>query len=127
YDVAVRAGVARGALEGFRRRVQIAGTVIDDRHAHRRSPGSGKRPMTSDPVGGPRRTGVVSNGSAGGAGSSGTGALAGDDFTHSEKKRCSADSISSATTKPSVFHLRRVSVQRHSVAASKPTSKAMAP
>ena len=35
----------RGALERLRRGVQIAGTVIDDRNAHRDPPGSGNNPM----------------------------------------------------------------------------------
>ena len=51
-DRLVEAGLARGALEGLRRRVQIAGAVIDDGDAHRVPPGSGKRPMTLDDGGG---------------------------------------------------------------------------
>ena len=35
----------RGALERLRRRVQIAGAVIDDGNAHRDPPGSGNNPM----------------------------------------------------------------------------------
>ncbi len=38
---------ARGALERFRRRVQIAGAVIDDGDAHRDAPGCGNNPMIS--------------------------------------------------------------------------------
>src|SRR4029450_10709369 len=40
--------LARGALERFRRRVQIARAVIDDGDAHRGAPGCGNKPMTSD-------------------------------------------------------------------------------
>ena len=40
--------LARCALEGFPGRMQIAGPVIDDRHAHRCAPGSGKRPTMPD-------------------------------------------------------------------------------
>ena len=36
--LATQAGLARGALEGFPRRVQIAGAIIDDGDAHRMSP-----------------------------------------------------------------------------------------
>ena len=38
---------ARRALERFRRRVQIAGAVVDDGNAHREPPGSGNNPMIS--------------------------------------------------------------------------------
>ena len=61
HDRLVVPALARGALEGFRRRVQIAGAVIDDGDAHRWPPGSGNRPMTSDGDGGPRRTGVLNS------------------------------------------------------------------
>ncbi len=46
---------ARGAFEGFRRRMQIAGTVVDNGHAHRGPPGSGNRPITSGDAGTLRR------------------------------------------------------------------------
>src|SRR5581483_8471176 len=111
------AALARGALESLCRGVQIAGAVIDDGDAHRLCPGSGKRPMTSRPVGGPRRTGA-----AGGA--DGAGAALWPRAAHCEKKRCSAPSWSSPTTKPSVSQPRRVSVQRRRLEASKPTSSA---
>ena len=52
------AALARGALEGFGRRVQIAGAVIDDGDAHREPPGSGNRPITSG-CARPRRIGVA--------------------------------------------------------------------
>ena len=47
-DRLVVSAFARGALEGLRRRVQIAGAVVDDGDAHGFAPGSGNRPMMSD-------------------------------------------------------------------------------
>ena len=38
FDLAAHAGLARGALEGLPRRVQIARAIIDDGDAHRMSP-----------------------------------------------------------------------------------------
>ena len=77
--------------------------------------------MTSDGDGGPRRTGVAECGS-GAAAAARRGAFA--RLAHSAKKRRSAISTSSPTTKPSICQPRRVSFQRRSVAASKPISSA---
>ncbi len=76
HDRLVVPAVARGALEGFRRRMQIAGAVVDDGDAHRGPPGSGNRPMTSDGDGGPRRTGVANFGSGCAGGGCGAARLA---------------------------------------------------
>ncbi len=88
------------------------------------APGSGNRPMTSRPVGGPRRTGTVSVGRRRRTAAP-CGAAAGRSV-HCAKKRRSALSRSSPTTKPSVAQPRRASVQRRMVAASKPTRSAIA-
>src|SRR4249920_1333100 len=76
--------------------------------------------MTSDGDGGPRRTGAVYPGSNGLGGDGGAARL-----VHSEKKRCSAISVSSPTTNPRVVQPRRVKVQRQMLDASKPISKAI--
>ena len=59
HDGLIVPALARGAFEGLRRRVQIAGAVVDDGDAHRPLPGSGNRPITSDGDGVPRRTGAA--------------------------------------------------------------------
>ena len=46
-DGLIVAGLARRALEGFRRRVQIARAVVDDRDRHGRASGCGNRPTIS--------------------------------------------------------------------------------
>ena len=48
HDRLIRAGLARRALEGFRRRVQIARAVVDDRDGHGRASGCGNSPTISD-------------------------------------------------------------------------------
>src|SRR5262245_13980742 len=118
HDRLSQSFLARGALECFRRGMQIAGPVVDNRDAHRGAPGWGKRPTTS---GAARRE---------------TGTPAGDDVrgsalpkdlsiqalpTHASKNRRSADSRSSATTMPTFLQPRRDSVKRRNVVASKPT------
>src|SRR6516165_4066835 len=44
------AAFSRGALEGLRRRMQVAGAVIDDGDVHLPPPGSGNRPITPAPA-----------------------------------------------------------------------------
>src|SRR5439155_21358189 len=111
--------LSRGALEGVRRRMQIAGPVVDNRDAPRGAPGWGKRPMTSDAV--RRETGTHA------AGDDARGSTLPDDLsiqalpTHASKNRRSADSRSSPTTMPTFVQPRRDSVKRRMVAASKPT------
>src|SRR5215510_5644322 len=102
--------------------MQIAGPVVDDGDVHRCAPGSGNRPITSERDGGPRRTGVKYVGSVA-AGTGGGEFVA--RFVQSAKKRCSAISVSSPTTNPSVVHLRRARVQRQMLGASKPISRAI--
>src|SRR6516165_9708714 len=122
--------LARGALERFCRRVQIARAVIDDGDAHRGAPGCGNKPMTSED--GRRATGTPI------AGDDARGAPPTDDrsaqvfsaqvfsaqalLTQASKNRRSAESISSPTTRPTFLQPRRDSVKRRKVAASKPTS-----
>ena len=69
-DRLIEAGVAGGAFEGFRRRVQIARAVIDDRDAHRLTPGSGNSPTTSVAVG---VRGIGDDGGGGGPGGAAVG------------------------------------------------------
>ena len=59
HDRLIVSTLARGAFEGFRRRVQIAGAVVDNGDAHFCVSGCGNRPITSDGDGGLRRTGVA--------------------------------------------------------------------
>src|SRR5262245_12264512 len=77
--------------------------------------------MTSDGDGGPRRTGAIWLVSTKLDGGDGGGAR----LVHSEKKRCSAISVSSPTTKPRVVQPRRAKVQRQMLDASKPINKAI--
>src|SRR5262249_43704743 len=111
--------LARGALERFRRRVQIARAVIDDGDAHRGAPGCGNKPMTSDD--GRRAIGTPI------AGEDARGTPSTDDRSaeilsaQASKNRRSADSTSSPTTMPAFLHPRRASPKRRNVAASKPT------
>src|SRR5215475_2548679 len=116
--------LARGALERFCRRVQIARAVIDDSDGHRGAPGCGNKPMTSDDC---RRAIAMPI-----AGEDARGAPSADDgsaqdlLTHASKKRRSADSRSadsrsSPTTMPTFVQPRRDSLKRRNVAASKPT------
>src|SRR5262249_49438373 len=56
-DRLIMAALARSPFECFRGRMQIARTIIDDNNAHRCPPGSGNKPITSDPEGGPHRIG----------------------------------------------------------------------
>src|SRR5262249_7531313 len=107
------AGLARSALERLGGRVQVAGAVIHDRNAHRRAPGCGNRPMTSGAPAGWR-----------GGGATVTAGVGAPLFTQASKNRRSADSRSSPTITPTLMYLRRPSVKRRSVAASKPTSNA---
>ena len=103
----------RGKLERFRRRVKIAGAVIDDRNAHRGPPGSGNRPMIPPcGIGG----GGLENGWPGmwrvGGGpprSTAHWSLVSPRCraVQRSKKRCSAASSSSATTMSSWRHFRR--------------------
>src|SRR5262249_53494755 len=113
--------VARGAFESLSSRMQIAEAIVDDGNVHLSAPGSGNKPITSDGEGGPRRIGVEYLGSSGAAAAGGEMRV----FAHSVKKRCSAISASSPTTKPSVTQPRRVSVQRQLLGASKPINKAI--
>src|SRR4029077_7716738 len=78
--------------------------------------------MTSDGDGGPRRAGVeyFGSGAVGGLGGEPAARL-----LHSPKKRRSAISASSPTTKPSMVQPRRARVQRHMLGASKPISNAI--
>src|SRR5262249_41127837 len=77
--------------------------------------------MTSDGDGAPRRTGAEYAGSGElGGGDCGAARLA-----HSEKKRCSAISVSSPTTKPRVVQPRRAKVHRQMLDASKPIRNAI--
>src|SRR6185312_6577709 len=99
--------------------MQVTGTVVDNCNAHLWPPGSGNRPMTSDGEGGPRRTGAEYLGSV--AGNEGASATC---FCHSAKKRRSAVSASSATTKPSVAQPRRFKVHLQILEASNPISSA---
>src|SRR5262245_19912568 len=111
--------LARGALERFRRRMQVARAVIDDGDGHRGAPGCGNKPMTSDDGRRAIATPIAGEGAR--------GAPSNDDgsaqvlLTQASKKRRSADSRSSPTTMPTFFQPRRDSVKRRSVAASKPT------
>src|SRR5215468_11081438 len=111
--------LARGALERFRRRMQIARAVIDDGDGHRGAPGCGNKPMTSDD--GRRAIATPA------AGDDARGAASNDDWSaqvlwiHASKNRRSADSRSSATTMPTFLQPRRDRVKRRNVAASKPT------
>src|SRR4029079_9549393 len=100
--------------------MQIAGAIVDNCNAHLCPPGSGKRPMTSDGDGAPRRTGVEYFDSVAEA----EGASAAR-FCHSEKNRRSAFSVSSATTKPSVVQPRRFRVHLQMLEASNPISSAI--
>src|SRR5262249_40817631 len=117
--------LARGALECFRRRVQITRAVIDDGDAHRGAPGCGNKPMTSEDGWRAMDTPI--------AGDAARGAAPTDDrsaqvfsaqtlLTQASKNRRSAESISSPTTRPTFLQPRRDSVKRRKVAASKPTS-----
>src|SRR5262249_1548857 len=116
--------LARGALERFRRRVQIARAVIDDGDGHRGAPGCGNKPMTSDdgrraiatPIAGDDARGAPSA-----ADWSAQDLLTQVLLTHASKKRRSADSRSSPTTMPTFVQPRRDSLKRRNVAASKPT------
>src|ERR1041384_5488676 len=100
--------------------MQIAGAIVDNRDAHLCPPGSGNRPMTSEGDGGPRRTSAEYFGSVAGA----EGASVAR-FCHSAKKRRSAVSASSATTKPSVIQPRRFKVHLRMLEASNPMSNAI--
>src|SRR4029077_1143803 len=88
-----------GPFKCLGRRMQIGGAIVDEGTAHRCAPGSGNRPMTSDGGGGPRRAGVeyFGSGAVGGLGGEPAARL-----LHSPKKRRSAISASSPTTKPSM-------------------------
>src|SRR5262245_43127722 len=116
--------LARGTLERFRRRMQIARAVIDDGHGHRGAPGCGNKPMTSDDGRRAIATPIAGEG-ARGAPSAADGStqdlLIQVLLTQASKKRRSADSRSSPTTMPTFFQPRRDSLKRRNVAASKPT------
>src|SRR5580692_225925 len=120
HDGLAEAGLVRGALERFCSRVQVTGAVIDDRHAHRRAPGSGNSPITSDPSG-PRQLGAADADPGVGA----YGPLDGELFRCSQasKKRRSASSRSSPLTTARFFQPRRFSVKRRNVPASSPTRR----
>src|SRR5262245_54626335 len=100
--------------------MQIAGTVVDNCNAHLWPPGSGNRPMTSDGEGAPRCTGVEYFGPV--AEAKGASAVR---FCHSPKKRRSAVSAPSATTKLSVVQPRRFKVHLQILEASNPISSAI--
>src|SRR5580704_15295145 len=120
HDGLTEAGLVRGAFECFCGRVQVTGAVVDDRHAHRRAPGSGNSPITSDPSG-PRQPGATDAGPGVGA----YGPLDGELFRCSQasKKRRSASSRSSPLTTARFFQPRRFSVKRRNVPASSPTRR----
>ena len=121
HDRLIVPAFARGALERLGRRVQIARAVIDDGDAHRRAPGSGNRPMTSDAGGGTAPTPARPASRCGAAATP-----AASRRPRQSKNRRSAASRSSPTTTPSIAASRGApSVQRRSVAASKPTSSAI--
>src|SRR5437879_5185844 len=122
---------SRGALEGFCRRVEITRTVVDDRNAHRGPPGSGNRPMIP-PCG--NGGGGLENGWPGMLRVGGGAPRSTAHWSlvrprcravQRSKNRRSADSSSSPTTISSWRHLRRDSVQRRRLAASKPIRMAM--
>src|SRR5215472_3613854 len=121
--------LARGALERFRRRVQIARAVIDDGDGHRGAPGCGNKPMTSDdgrraiatPIAGEDARGAPSAADWSAQDLSAQDLLTQDLLTQASKKRRSADSRSSPTTMPTFVQPRRDSLKRRNVAASKPT------
>src|SRR5215467_14109903 len=121
--------LARGALERFRRRVQIARAVIDDGDAHRGAPGCGNKPMTSDdgrraidmPVAGEDARGTPSPDGRSAEVLLAQVVLAQVLLAQASKNRRSADSTSSPTTMPTFLQPRRDSVKRRNVAASKPT------
>src|SRR5690348_7802019 len=98
--------------------MQIAGTIVDNRDAHLCPPGSGNKPMTSEGDGEPRHIGAEYFGSTAAAESAAR-------FCHSAKKRRSAVSASSATTKPTVTHRRRFKVHLQMLEASNPISSAI--
>src|SRR5262249_31599396 len=56
-------GLARGPLEGFRRRMQVARAVVDDRDGHDRASGCGNSPTMSDEGGRPKGEAGVRGGS----------------------------------------------------------------
>src|SRR5690242_17728534 len=100
--------------------MQITRAIVDNCDFHLCPPGSGKRPMMPDGEGGPRRTGVECFASAAGAEGASTAR-----FCHSAKKRRSAVSAFTATTKPSVAQPRRFKVHLQMLEASSPISSAI--
>src|SRR4029077_20391903 len=109
-------GLARGALERLRRRVQVARAVVDDRDRHGRGSGCGNSPTISEEAG--RANGDVA--AAGGADV--VVANRPPSLTQPSKKRRTASSRSSPTTTPRFSKRRRASFQRSSDDASIPTS-----
>ena len=119
-DLGRKAGLASGALEGFGRRMQIAGSVVNNGDVHRAPPGSGNKPTISDPE-------TVAPGTLPVSGIAAAEAR-GDPCwfcpIQMSKNLCSADSMSSPTTIPALVQPRRARVKRRSVAASNPTRSA---
>src|SRR4051812_14860627 len=112
-------GLARRAFEGFRRRVQIARAVVDDRNRHDRACGCGNSPTMSDDGAG-RSKGDGAAGDDGDDGVVSRPAL----LTQPSKKRRSASSKSLPATTPRFSKPRRASFQRSRLEASMPTRSA---
>ena len=109
-DRLIVAGLARRALEGLRRRVQIARAVIDDRDRHGRACGCGNRPIDVAGRRGGRRRRSERRGRRGRRSRRPRRARP----SQPSKKRRSASSRSSPTTMPTCSKRRRASFQRNS-------------